>query len=61
MTKKVSAVEAKAKLSSHPRGVLALVGLWKDVSEKEIDAFLADIYKAREKDIHHTAGFSKKQ
>ena len=36
--------------SSHPRGALSLVGAWKDVPEKELNALVAGIYKAREKD-----------
>jgi len=92
MAKKVSAAEAKAKLSAlmaevafggqhiviekrgkplaamvsigelehleqgrptspHPRGALSLVGAWKDVPEKELDTLVAEIYKAREKDM----------
>jgi hypothetical protein len=31
-------------------GVLALVGLWRDVADAEIDAFVRDIYAERERD-----------
>lgn len=32
------------------RGALALLGLWKEVGDEELDALIDDIYKAREQD-----------
>ena len=37
-----------------PRGALALVGLWGDLDDAEIDAFIADIYAQRERDTGRT-------
>lgn len=34
-----------------PRGALALVGLWADVPDEEIDAMVKEIYAARERDL----------
>jgi prevent-host-death family protein len=36
---------------ARPLGALALVGAWRDVGDEEIDALVADIYAAREKDF----------
>lgn len=33
-----------------PRGLLAALGAWGDVPDKDIEQVIADIYKAREKD-----------
>ena len=33
-----------------PRGTLALVGAWREAPDSEIDAFIEDVYKAREND-----------
>lgn len=33
-----------------PRGVLAAVGAWAEVSDDEMDAFVADVYAQRERD-----------
>ena len=35
--------------SSKPRGALSLVGAWKEVPEKRLDALVSQIYEAREK------------
>ncbi len=43
-------VEREHPLSARPRGALALVGAWADVDEEELDALVADIYRAREQD-----------
>ena len=34
-----------------PKGALALVGAWAEVSDEEIDAFVADVYAQRERDM----------
>ena len=34
-----------------PKGALALVGAWAEVSDEEIDAFIADVYAQRERDM----------
>jgi prevent-host-death family protein len=34
-----------------PLGALALVGLWADVEDKDIDEFLDVVYKARSEDL----------
>ena len=36
--------------SRGPRGALALVGAWREVSDSEIDAFIEDVYKSRGSD-----------
>ena len=36
--------------SEHPRGALALLGAWKEVGDKEVDALVEDIYETRRKD-----------
>jgi antitoxin (DNA-binding transcriptional repressor) of toxin-antitoxin stability system len=40
------------------KGALALVGLWADVPEEEIDAFLKDIYESRAADLGRPVDFS---
>jgi hypothetical protein len=45
------------RLASRPkkrptsRGALGLVGAWGDATEEEIDAFVANIYAQRERDL----------
>ncbi len=46
----LESLEQVRALSPHPRGALALVGLWKDVPDEELDRLLSDVYKAREQD-----------
>ncbi len=46
----LKSLEQGRAASPNPKGALSLVGIWKDVPEKELDTLLADIYKAREKD-----------
>lgn len=36
--------------SAQPLGALALAGAWRKVDDKELDAFIADIYHMREQD-----------
>lgn len=36
--------------TAHRRGALALIGAWGDVSDAEIDKFIADVYAERDKD-----------
>jgi prevent-host-death family protein len=36
--------------SARPRGALAIVGAWREVDDRDLDALLADIYSARAKD-----------
>jgi len=35
---------------SRPRGALALVGAWREVEERDLDALIADIYAQRARD-----------
>lgn len=37
-------------VGERPAGAMALVGLWQDVPDKEIDALLADLRAARDRD-----------
>ena len=37
--------------SAHSPGFLALVGAWRELGDEKIDALVADIYAAREKDF----------
>lgn len=37
-------------IGERPAGAMALVGLWQDVPDEEIDALLADLRAARERD-----------
>ena len=39
-------------------GAMALVGLWQDVPDDEIDAFLEDIRESRDRDTGRTVEFS---
>lgn len=50
MINETNSAKGKTKLSSHPKGALALVGLWKDIPEAESDKVISEIYQAREKD-----------
>ncbi|MBI4492317.1 MAG: type II toxin-antitoxin system Phd/YefM family antitoxin [Chloroflexi bacterium] len=43
-------LEREQAVSARPRGALALVGLWRDVGDEQIDALVAHIYAEREKD-----------
>lgn len=43
-------LEEMRATSAQPQGALALVGAWRDIPEETIDALVADIYAAREKD-----------
>jgi len=43
-------LEAGTPSGERPAGALALVGAWQDVEDAEIDAFLADVRAARERD-----------
>ena len=40
----------EAPLAERPAGAMALVGLWHDVSDEEIDAMLARLRRARDQD-----------
>ena len=42
--------EKERATSLHPRGALALVGAWREISSKKLDKLVADIYKARKQD-----------
>ena len=37
--------------AARPQGALALVGAWRELSEKELDSLIEDIYTSREKDL----------
>jgi prevent-host-death family protein len=37
--------------SAKPQGALALVGSWRDIEDRDMDALIADIYVQREKDL----------
>ena len=43
-------LEQEHATRARPTGVLALVGAWRDVPDAELDALVADIYAARERD-----------
>lgn len=43
-------LEQECGVSPRPRGALAIVGAWRDVGDKKLDALIADIYAQREKD-----------
>ncbi len=43
-------IQANPAWSSQPKGFLALVGLWADVPDEEIDAMLDEIYRLRDAD-----------
>lgn len=54
----VSAAEAERlpeerARGDQPRGALALVGLWRDVGDETIDAFIQDVYAERARDTGH--------
>ena len=36
---------------ARPQGALALVGAWRELSEKELDSLIEDIYASREEDL----------
>ena len=36
---------------ARPQGALALVGAWREVSEKELESLVQDIYASREEDV----------
>ena len=36
---------------ARPKGALALVGAWRELSEKELESLVQDIYASREKDL----------
>ena len=36
---------------ARPKGALALVGAWREVSEKELDSLIEDIYASGEEDL----------
>ena len=43
-------LETDRPTADRPAGALALVGAWADVDDSEIDAFLADVASARQRD-----------
>ena len=43
-------LEAATPSAERPAGALALIGAWDTVADAEIDAFLADVRAARERD-----------
>jgi prevent-host-death family protein len=43
-------LEQEHATPARPAGGLALAGAWRDVSDKELDTLVADIYAARERD-----------
>jgi prevent-host-death family protein len=43
-------LEQGRMLSSNPRGVLSIVGAWKDIPEKDLDKWISDIYDDRQRD-----------
>jgi prevent-host-death family protein len=44
-------LEESAQLGPRPAGALALLGLWSDVDDEDIDKFLEDVYRSREADL----------
>ena len=42
--------EQEPATSSRPKGALALVGAWREVSDEELDALIDDIYAGRQQD-----------
>ena len=36
---------------ARPQGALALVGAWRELSEKELESLIEDIYASREEDL----------
>ncbi|MBF8264558.1 MAG: Antitoxin [Dehalococcoidia bacterium] len=43
-------LEGEHATFAQPRGALALVGAWRDVSDEEIELLIFDIYRTRERD-----------
>ena len=44
-------LEAERTTSTRPQGALALVGAWREVDDKVIDALIEDIYAQREQEF----------
>ena len=36
---------------ARPKGALALVGAWRELSEKELESLIEDIYASRQQDV----------
>ena len=43
-------IERERAASARPHGVLALVGAWGELEDRDVDALVADIYARREED-----------
>ncbi len=43
-------IERERAASARPHGVLALVGAWGELEDRDVDALIADIYARREED-----------
>ncbi|MBI2965910.1 MAG: type II toxin-antitoxin system Phd/YefM family antitoxin [Chloroflexi bacterium] len=43
-------LEHERARSARPQGALALVGAWRDIPDRKLDALLSDIYAARQRD-----------
>ena len=43
-------IERERAASARPYGVLALVGAWGELEDRDVDALIADIYARREED-----------
>lgn len=43
-------LDQESPVGERPAGAMALVGLWQDVPDEEIDALLADLRAARDRD-----------
>src|SRR5437868_1858984 len=41
----------EGEIASVPHGALALVGAWRDLEDEDVDAMIADIYRARLDDV----------
>ena len=44
-------LEQEPATPARPKGALALVGAWRDVDEKELEALIEDIYAGRRRDV----------
>lgn len=46
-------------LSTQPRGALALVGAWRELEDREIDALVEDIYAQRAREMGRPVNLSE--
>jgi prevent-host-death family protein len=44
-------LEHASPTAARPGGALALLGAWREVDDRDLDAMLADIYAERERDL----------